>query len=261
MDLTGIKKFWQDAGTHFTEIGLGTPTSRDPYLAELERENILSHLQASCSALEIGCGTASHSVHYAARLKHLVGVDVAESLIKRAFFHKNESACTNLELLEGSVLNLENIFASKKFDCVISQRCLINLPTWQDQKHALEILHGMLASGGLLLLSEGFQDGLEALNATRVQLGLPVIAVVACNRNFIKAEFEAFISGLFDVVEQKHYGEYLLLSRLLHPLAVFPEIPRHDAKINKAACQIARSVVLPETAKYSYNLFYALKKK
>jgi hypothetical protein len=57
------------------------------------------------------------------------------------------------------------------------------------------------------------------------------------------------------------YGFYLLLSRVLHPLSVLPESPKHDSRVNEAAMQISRNIEIPAMQKYSYNLFYVLRKK
>jgi hypothetical protein len=67
------------------------------------------------------------------------------------------------------------------FDAVISQRCLINLPTWEDQKAALEQSCEVLASGGILLVSEGFFDELVALDQLRTPLVLSPISVSPYN--------------------------------------------------------------------------------
>src|SRR4029450_12699395 len=84
MQLEQIKAHWEKSGREFPAQGLVTPTSRDPYLGELERENILAHLNPRFKCLEIGCGDASHTVHYARRVSNLDAIDVADSLIEIA---------------------------------------------------------------------------------------------------------------------------------------------------------------------------------
>ena len=261
MKLEDIKKHWEEAGKQFSTGGKVTPTSRDPYLGLLERENILNHLEKHHTALEIGCGDGSHTVHYAKRVKRLSGIDVAESLISIARRRAATESIQNVDFIVGSVLDIKKIYHAQQFNCVISQRCLINLPEWQHQQDAILQVHGLLQKGGLFLLTEGFQGELDNLNTIRQKFGLPEIKVVSYNRNLIRKDFEAFISQYFDIIETRHYGAYLFLTRVFHPLAVLPNEPKHDSKLNEIAMEISRTIQMPDLEKYSYNLFYVLKKK
>ena len=119
----------------------------------------------------------------------------------------------------------------------------------------------VLKKGGLFLLSEGFQDGLGRINSLRCKLGLDGIKVVGYNRNMKQAEFERWGSRYFNMIEVRDYGTYFFLSRVFHPLAVSPARPKHNSKLNEAAGKVARHVSIPNLREYSYNLFYALKKK
>ncbi len=261
MKLEEIKKHWDHVGSEFNEGAKVTPTSRDPYLAVLERENILDYLRNTRIALEMGCGDASHSIYYAKRLRHLFGIDIAASLIGIARARSFSESLQNVDFIIGSVLNMEAMLHSQKFDCIISQRCIINLPNWDHQKDVILQSYNLLRSNGLLLVTEGFQDELSNLNGIRKTLGLSEIKAVSYNRNLIRKEFEFFVDQYFDIVETRHYGVYLFLSRIFHPLAVFPENPKHDSKLNEAAMKMSRCVQIPNLEKYSYNLFYVLKKK
>lgn len=261
MKLEEIKKHWDRAGSEVNEGAKVTPTSRDPYLAVLERENICHYLNKTRLGLEIGCGDGSHSISYAKSLKHLIGIDIALSLIRKARERSFSESLQNAEFLVGSVLNMEAMFHSRKFDCIISQRCIINLPNWDYQKDVILQCHNLLRSNGLLLITEGFQDELNNLNKIRKSLGLSEIEVVSYNRNLIRKKFDSFVEKYFDIVGTRHYGVYLFLSRVFHPLAVLPEYPKHDSKLNETAMTISRRVQIPNLEECSYNLFYLLKKK
>ena len=261
MKLEDIKRYWNQAGKEFPEGGEVTPTSRDPYLGKLERENILDYLNSKQIVLDIGCGDASHSVYYARKVKHLLGIDIAPSLIKRAKARTCSERIRNVDFFTGSVLDMEKIFKLQKLDCIISQRCLINLAEWSYQKDVILKVHGLLKDRGPFLLTEGFQDELNNLNRVRRTVGLSEIKAVSYNRNFVREDFELFVKGFFDVLEIRHYGVYLFLTRLFHPLTVLPEKPKHDSKLNEVAMQISEAVQIPDLEKYSYNLFYVLKKK
>lgn len=260
MQLNAIKEHWEQSGRQFPGSGHVTPTSRDPYLGELERAFIASHLKKSQSVLEIGCGDASHTVHYAHRVKHLTGVDIAESLLERARQRIAPTNIRNVTWVAGSILDLDRLFPREQFDCIITQRCLINLPQWKHQQQALQKIHQRLKKGGLFLMSEGFQNPLDELNKVRKQFNLPIIKTVAYNKNIDLKKFTPWIKKYFRTLATSHYGEYLFFSRVYHPLMVAPEAPRHDARYNQVARDLAGKLQLPGFEKYSYNRFYAFRK-
>lgn len=259
MNLEGIRRYWERAGETSPE-GRITPTSRDLYLARLERENIIRHLQPTLSVLEIGCGDGAHTICYARAVRRLVGLDVARSLLTRAERLAALEQVANATFVQGSVLELRRHFAPE-FDAVISQRCLINLADWSNQAAAIDAVHAVLREGGIFLVSEGFQSELDELNVVRKRLGLAPIEVVPFNRNLDRERFEAYVEERFETVERRDYGTYLFLSRILHPLAVQPREPVHDDRLNEVAIRIAEAVHLPDLERYSYNRFYALRKR
>jgi SAM-dependent methyltransferase len=237
-----------------------TPTSRDPYLGQLEQKAITSHVAGRASAIDVGCGDASHSIEYASVVGHLIAVDYAASLLALARRRIDAAGVANVDLLHASVLELGARLPSGTFDAVISQRCLINLPTWDDQKTALEQLHEVLAAGGILLVSEGFFDEFVALNQLRVALGLSPISVSRYNHFLSRDKFETFAGPLFRIRAIVHYGVYLVLSRVLHPLMVAPAEPRHDSAINELSMRLALVGDAGDFARYSYNSLYVLEK-
>jgi SAM-dependent methyltransferase len=253
--------YWDEAARSFPDSGAVTPTTRDPNLGVLEEENVIAHLHGTRLVLDVGCGDGTHTLRYAAHVDKIVGLDIAGGLIERANQNAAERAVSNTEFLSGSVLEATQVLGTGRFDRVISQRCLINLLEWDAQRRALSELIGTLAPGGLLLLTEGFQDELEALNGLRRAVGLPAIEVVSYNRNLRRAELDEFVrEAELEIVATRDYGFYLVLSRVLHPLIVRPEAPRHDSPINEAARELAEVMPTTDLRRYSYNLFFALRK-
>jgi len=261
MELIDIKKYWEGVGQQFSIEGGKSPTSRDSYLGILEMDNILNYLEMHHVALEICCGDGSHTVQYAKRVKRLLGIDIAESLISIAKMRAITESIQNVDFVVGSVLDIKKIYHAQQFNCIISQRCLINLSKWQHQQDVILQVYGLLQKGGLFLLTEGFQEELDNLNTIRQKFGLSEIKVVNYNRNLIRKDFEAFINQYFDIVEICYYGTYLFLSRVFYPFAVLPNEPKHDSKLNKIAMKISQTIPMSSLEKYSYNLFYVLKKK
>src|SRR5437764_9165911 len=61
------------------------------------------------------------------------------------------------------------------FDTVVSERCLLNLPCCDDQWQTIREIHRVLKPGGIYLMVEGTEDGLERLNVVRERMGLAPI--------------------------------------------------------------------------------------
>lgn len=261
MKLDEIRQHWEEQGRQTTQDGRSSPTSRDPFLGLLERENVLSRLTENRIVLEVGCGDGAHTLAYAKRAAHVTGLDIASTLIARAEQRRSIKQVTNVTFCRGSVLDLESCLPDSKFDVVVSQRCLINLPSWQHQRRALHQIHAVLKSDGHLIMTEGFQTELERLNGLRKSVELDPIVVVPYNRNLEREEFEPFVRELFEIVEMRHYGAYLLFSRVLHPAFVAPDKPGHDARFNELSMRLACAMPPEALADYSYNLFYVLRKK
>jgi len=260
MNLNDIKKHWEEVGKQYQNKGGISPTSRDPFLAKLERENILNYLESNSNVLEIGCGDASHTIEYAQNVNHITAIDLSENLLKLAEKNRLESGAKNIELHQLSVLDLKEFFKNRQFDIIISQRCLINLSQWEYQKEALYQIHHLLKKEGLLLMTESFNDEMKTLNKERTKYNLNPIKVVDYNRNFENLDFNDFISNIFATEKILDYGFYLYLSRIYHPLVVEPEMPKHDSPLNKIAALLATQNNHSEFKKYSYNLLYILRK-
>jgi 2-polyprenyl-3-methyl-5-hydroxy-6-metoxy-1,4-benzoquinol methylase len=261
MNLRQIQEFWVNAGESFPKNSAITPTSRDPYLAQLERQHILRFLTSDMDVLEVGCGDGAHTAEYARRCRSIRGHDISPGLVDVARQRAREQGRANATFSCGSVLDVQRDLSGQTFDCVISQRCLINLPDWQHQRQAIEGLAAMLKSHGLLVLTEGFAEPLEELNHVRTEHGLDAIKVVEYNRNLVVAEFEPVIGRTFEIMDILDYGFYLFVSRVLHPLAVAPQAPKHDGPINRAALDLVKAVPATAFRKFSYNLCYVLRKR
>lgn len=266
MDLHQIRQHWEKAGEGFALSHTCTPTTRDPHLGHLEEAEILGHLQRDHLVIDVGCGDASHTLNYARKVRFIRGLDVAESLIRLARERMKSNDVTNMDFMQGSVLDVGNIFRDNPANCFISQRCLINLPNWAYQREAILQIHDRLLKGGIFLMSEGFHEELVNLNQVRQTMNLAPIQVVEYNRNLRHSEFDEFISCYFTVEKVVDYGLYLFLSRVYHPLVVYPAPPEHDSHLNKIAAELSSRLCsehFPSFSfrKYSYNLFYVLRKK
>lgn len=261
MSLEQLRQHWQAAGEKLSLAERITPTSRDPFLGQLEEDYVLQYLRPDQNVLEVGCGDAAHTLAYARRVSFISGLDVADSLTKLARQRAELAEVSNVEFVTASVLDVDRIASNKRIDCVISQRCLINLPSWEHQQEAILKIHEALKLGGLFLMTEGFGEELDNLNRIRQSTGLAEIKTVSYNRNLLHHELDPFIKEYFTVEAVHDYGLYLFMSRVYHPLVVAPEQPKHDSRLNEVAGLLSSLVPAPDMKQFSYNLFYVLKKK
>lgn len=263
MNLDQIKRHWEDAAERLLGTGNAelSPTSRDPFLGEMEEQAVLSWLRPDHEALELGPGDGLHTVRYAPKVRRLAGIDVSEGLVHIAQQRIAAAGLCNVDLQTGSVLGLRDVYPPEQFDCIISQRCLVNLPEWPMQQETLRQAHALLRPEGLLLLAEGFKEGLDGLNEMRHAVGLNGVQVVSYNCLMIRRDFEAFIVPYFDIVQIRNWGLYMLLSRIFHPLAVAPAEPQHNSPLNAIAMRMTQALSVPNLERCSMNLFYVLHKK
>ena len=261
MDLEQIQAHWQSAGERLSLDEKVTPTSRDPFLGQLEEQYVLRYLSPKHTVLEVGCGDAVHTISYAKRVHSICGLDVANSLIKLARQRADLASTRNADFVTASVLDIPKLFPAQSLECVISQRCLINLADWKHQKEAILKIHEMLKPRGLFLVTEGFVEELQNLNRVRQTVELPEIKTVSYNRNLLHREFDPFVAKYFAVEAVHDYGFYLFLSRVYHPLVVAPEQPKHDSILNEIASRLSSIVSAAGMRQFSYNLFYVLRKK
>jgi SAM-dependent methyltransferase len=146
----------------------------------------------------------------------------------------------------------------QKFDVVLSERCLINLPNWEEQREGLRRMREHLNVDGHLILVENFKGGLAQLNRLRASLDLPPISERWHNNYLPDDEFEEFIADRrngFNIRRRENIGNlYYILSRVLYAkLAADAGVePAYDHPINEIAAK------LPSLGKYAYSPNYLM---
>jgi len=236
-------------------------TSRDTNLRELEIGFIRDHAKGP-DVLDIGCGNGYTLVSLARTLDgNLTGLDFSENMIAGAnalverFAPDLRSRPT---FSTGDVRRLP--FPDGSFDTVISERLIFNLPTREDQEATIAEVHRVLRPGGLYLMVEGNEDGLRRLNAIRERVGLdPIPTADAESFSSLKlkeSELAGWLGNRFEVAEERFFGTYYLISRVVHPLLVQPSPPRFDATINMIARKVAE--VLPDVGRIGHVTGYKL---
>jgi SAM-dependent methyltransferase len=232
-----VRNFWQERALDPALAG-DRVTHPDRCQRLLENQVLLAALPASARVLDVGCGNGFSTARLAERAGEVVGIDYSPAMIERA--RREHGHLRNVTFAVQDVLALDLPPAS--FDGVVSQRCLINLTSWEDQQQAIRSLAGVLKPGGSFIMQEGTRQGREALNRARERLGLPRMPPVAYNLDFDEERLWPFLETCFAVVEVRRFGLYDLISRIVHPLLVRPEEPRYEARINEVAGEVAAAL-------------------
>lgn len=225
----GIRQHWENPATQ---------SLADSHLKRLEIATIASGIPAGATVLDMGCGDGEGSLVYAKDASFVTGVDYAATMIAKATARLADAKIPNVRFEQGDV----RTFSSEvPFDCVVTERCLINLESWAVQEEALRRIHALLAPGGRYIMAEATRQGLDALNALRERVGLAPTAMPWHNVFF---DVDLLLPALerigFALRAHRDFGMYYFGSRVVHPLAVRPEEPHYDSPINRAAYEIQR---------------------
>lgn len=255
MSVEEIKNYWnqkarQFALSHKGEMG---NTLDDENLRGLEIAAIEKYLSSNTRVLDIGCGNGFSTLQFAKKKDIFIdGMDYAEDMVKNALdlLKLNPQLKERVKFFVGDVTG--SLPVTNKYDIIITERCLINLCSWERQKQAFLKIKDMLNENGKLLMLEGVKDNLDKLNEVRSRLKLPPIKVVWHNLFFEKEKFETFISKHFKIEAVDNFGStYMLISRsILHK--VFKD--KFDKDIDYL------TTLLPNFGNYNYQQLYVLSK-
>ena len=255
-DKKDILIYWDQKAKELKE--LPEATMRDVNLRMLEIDLLLTHLREQDHVLDVGCGNGFATAIYSEKAKNVVGIDFSQEMVNQAetVIEQNPQIKNNLSFKQMDVLDLT--FPDHVFDVVISERCLINLRSWEDQRQAMLEIKRVLKSGGRFLMIEGTNEGLNGLNRIRESYGLHKIERHWHNLLLDDDKLMGFLENNFKIDEIRSLGTYYFISRVVHPLMVLPEEPKFEAKINEVARKIAFDI--PSFENLSINKLYVLLK-
>ncbi len=230
-----VLDFWN------SRAGLGQwAGTRDVTAKQIEIEAIASYVRDGMRVLDFGCGNGITAIELARRFKvEVTGADFAEQMIEAAI------KLAEGQELKGSVRfetgNVSNPGALGQFDLIYTERVLINLPDWPAQRDALASILDLLAPGGLYVMCENSQDGLDKINSLREQIGLPAVTPPWHNRYMRDAELDTFTHAGIKLEGMNFYSStYYFLSRVVNAWLAAQEgkEPEYEAPINQLAMQL-----------------------
>ena len=231
-----VKEFWNQRATFGVTAG-----TNDFMLTEIEQKFIASEVPNSTRVMDIGCGNAMSLIKLARENNCTgVGIDYAEGMVAIARDRVlGEQLQEKIEIHHRRIPPVPNEWGV--FDVVLSNRCLINLKTTEQQKEAVQSVAALLRSGGTYLMIECSWEGGEATNALRVMMGLERIEPPWHNLFFKQADVESWQSKDFYIESLRHISStYHFLSRVVYAklAAERGEELCYDSEINKLAIRL-----------------------
>ncbi len=238
-----IKQFWDEqAKKHGTshEASWG-----DNWALDLEINTISKFIKDGDKVLDVGCANGYSALQQCEKHKvELVGVDYSKEMIEQAIFNLEHFTSNNRNVpgtIGFRVCDIRNIdFQDNYFDVTYTTRCLINLPTWEEQMQGIKECIRVTKPGGKIILSEAFYEPLVLLNAMRQLVGLTPLVEHDFNRYIKKERLEDFLDMRFDKTFKWNCIDfssvYYLGSRFLRELVdqEFYKTEGYSHPVNKA---------------------------
>jgi ubiquinone/menaquinone biosynthesis C-methylase UbiE len=234
-----------------------TATMRDTITRKAEVGELLSYLRNGDRCLEVGCGNGVASVEIAKMRKlKMTCIDFSSELIALAKKQHTKGIKGTIEFKEQDILKLED---KNRYDVVFTERCIINLLDWEDQKESLHRMARALKKGGRLILLEAYKDGNEELNRARAEIGLPEIPPAYHNLHLEKRKvIECLAADKLSLIdENKFLSTYYFGTRVLYP--ALAKLGGKDVVYNSAFGNFFAH--LPPVGNYAHIQILAFKKK
>lgn len=210
-DRNKVLEFWENqAETYGTS---DEATAPDTAYRSLEISKINDHIRGP-KVLDVGCGNGFSTLIFAENKPEweFLGVDYSPKMVREANKAK-KGENVSFKVADARELNA----IGGKYDTIISERCLINLASWEEQQDAMLQMRSLLAPGGRIVLVENFVDGLRNLNDLRAAFDLPAIEVRWHNRYLDARDFSAFVEKNFKVTFSENIGNlYYIVSRVVY---------------------------------------------
>lgn len=213
-------------------------THRDLFQKKLELDLIAPHLKPNMHLLEVGCGNGYITEFLSEKVAQIDAFDISDEMIKRA--KQRLSSKNNCRFFIGGLPEPSLNELEPQYDAALSVRVLINLPNREAQSKAIDWIASKLKQGGKLLLLEGSQDGLEALNNIRSAAGLSLLKAPSFNKNINRAWLEDTVCRNFKITSKSSIGMYDYLTRFFYPLLVGENNVQYNTDFHKAALEASK---------------------
>lgn len=251
-----IKQFWDNQAKEFGASDLAT--APDHAYRQLEIEAIMPHIKGP-RVLDVGCGNGYSTLKFNEAYPDIrfTGIDYSGPMIEEALKQPVRADLPCAAFAVGDVRSISRDYAGQ-FDTIISERCLINLMTWEEQLHGLMEMKKCLAPKGRIILVENFVEGLANLNSLRAKFDLHEIKTRWHNRYLVNDEFVDAVNDHFTVEHYENIGNlYYIISRVVYAALAKQEgrEPEYEHPINYIAAK------LPSLGDYGFspNMMYVMR--
>lgn len=215
--------------------------TNDARLKELEMATLAEYVHAGQRVLDIGCGNGTTAFKLIESVEiELLGLDFSPEMIAQANQERDrrniDSSKLNFATQDIRALDEFKQAQTSNYDVIISERVLINLSSWDEQKKAIREIVELLRPGGIYLMCENLAEGLDNLNKMRKQVGLEPIISPWHNRYLHTNEIGEV--DFADLIECRDFtSAYYFLSRVVNAwlAGLEREEPQYDAPINGLA--------------------------
>ena len=219
-----IKDYWE--GRARENVTTAQATTNDVYLRELEISAFIETLKglglpAGTTILDLGCGDGYTTVALADALPQFsfTGIDYSENMIAlaRARVAEKPGLADRMSFSVGDATNLKAACGDTIYDAVLTDRCLINLESIEDQARAIAAIGTHTRPGGYYVAIENFREGQDEMNRLRASVGLPEIPIRWHNLFFNEPDFKQMIEPFFEGAAFKEFSSsYYFATRVIY---------------------------------------------
>ncbi len=243
-----IKNYWDERARQNMDVP--TATTDDVHLRRLEITTItdalnLLDLPEDASVLDVGCGDGFSTLMVAQAWTRgrFLGVDYSPGMIKNALRRLQQIPALQdrVAFSVGDATNLEMACGSQTFDVALSDRCLINLESSDDQATAIAEIAGRLKRGGYYIAIENFIEGQNNLSSARRAVGLEEIPIRWHNLLFTEEQWRQCAEPFFNLMEFKDFSSsYYFATRVIYSAMcrMRGEKPDYEHEIHQLAVDL-----------------------
>ncbi|MBK8158270.1 MAG: class I SAM-dependent methyltransferase [Rhodospirillaceae bacterium] len=232
MNLQDIQQHWQNWARSYGKDLRATTKGRTAKMIEIAAigrvvARARTELGRPLRILEVGCGNGFNCSWVAQNFPdcHVTGLDYIPEMIDAARLRQAEDGidAARLSYLVGNAVELDNV--SGPFDLVFTDRCLINLNSWDLQQKAFRLMAALLGPQGYLATIENSSEARARQNSLRVAQGLQDRPIDSFNTFVADGRFEALADELgLQVVATQYIST-------LHDLLLYVLLPMTNGGI------------------------------
>jgi SAM-dependent methyltransferase len=196
--------------------------------AEFVRQLMQIYAPAAKTILELGCGTANHALLLAEAGYHVHGVDMSESMLKRAadrLTQVSPEIAAQIQLTQGDI---RTVRVNQTFDVVLSLFHVMSYQTTNaDLLAAFDTIKQHLKPGGIALfdvwygpavLSDRPATRIKRLQDDTIEVTRLAEPVVYPNANLVDVNYHVLIkdkqTGAIEELHETHHMRYLFQPEL-----------------------------------------------